>query len=74
MTLEAQIIEFKEKPSLPIGEVGVDAFGEKPYYEDRGDDETRPSSRSVNRIPTSAVCIRRTRRLKSWADPPTIRF
>ena len=25
-----------EKPSLPIGEVGVDAFGQKPYYEDRG--------------------------------------
>ncbi len=36
LTLEAQIIELKEKPSLPIGEVGVDAFGEKPYYEDRG--------------------------------------
>ena len=33
---EAQIIELKEKPSLPIGEVGVDAFGNKPYYEDRG--------------------------------------
>ena len=36
LLLEAQIIELKEKPSLPIGEVGVDAFGEKPYYEDRG--------------------------------------
>ena len=36
LTLEAQIVELKEKPSLPIGEVGVDAFGEKPYYEDRG--------------------------------------
>jgi len=34
--LEAQIIELQEKPSLPIGEVGVDAFGQKPYYEDRG--------------------------------------
>lgn len=34
--LEAQIVELKEKPSLPIGEVGVDAFGEKPYYEDKG--------------------------------------
>lgn len=34
--LEAQIVELKEKPSLPIGEVGVDAFGQKPYYEDRG--------------------------------------
>lgn len=36
LVLEAQIIELKEKPSLPIGEVGVDAFGEKPFYEDRG--------------------------------------
>ena len=36
LVLEAQIIELKEKPSIPIGEVGVDAFGEKPYYEDRG--------------------------------------
>ncbi len=34
--LEAQLIERKEKPSLPIGEVGVDAFGQKPVYEDRG--------------------------------------
>lgn len=36
LILEAQIIELKEKPSLPIGEVGMDAFGQKPYYEDRG--------------------------------------
>ena len=36
LVLEAQIVELKEKPSLPIGEVGVDAFGQKPYYEDRG--------------------------------------
>ena len=36
LILEAQIVELKEKPSVPIGEVGVDAFGEKPYYEDRG--------------------------------------
>lgn len=36
MILQAQIVELKEKPSLPIGEVGVDAFGEKPFYEDRG--------------------------------------
>jgi ornithine racemase len=34
--LEAQIIEIKQKPSLPIGEVGVDAFGHRPTYEDRG--------------------------------------
>ena len=36
VTLRAQIIELKHKPSLPIGEVGVDAFGQVPVYEDRG--------------------------------------
>lgn len=35
-TIECQIIELKEKPSLPIGEIGVDAFGNVPYYEDKG--------------------------------------
>ena len=35
-TLEAEIIELKEKQSIPIGETGVDAFGNKPVYEDRG--------------------------------------
>lgn len=34
--LEAEIVELKEKPSLPVGEAGVDAFGQKPHYEDRG--------------------------------------
>ncbi len=36
VVLQAQIIELKNKPSLPIGEVGVDAFGQVPSYEDRG--------------------------------------
>ncbi len=35
-TLEAEIIELKEKQSVPIGETGVDAFGNKPVYEDLG--------------------------------------
>lgn len=35
-TLEAEIIELKEKQSVPVGETGVDAFGNKPVYEDRG--------------------------------------
>ena len=35
-TFSAEIIELKEKPSLPIGEIGVDAFGEKPVFEDKG--------------------------------------
>ncbi len=36
ITCEAQIIELKEKPSLPIGKVGKDAFGNVPKHEDRG--------------------------------------
>lgn len=36
MILEAQIVELKEKPSLPIGEVGKDAFGNVPKYDDLG--------------------------------------
>lgn len=35
-TLICEIIELKNKPSLPIGEIGVDAFGKKPHYEDKG--------------------------------------
>ncbi len=34
--LSAEIIELKEKQSIPIGEIGVDAFGQKPSYIDRG--------------------------------------
>ncbi|MBA1336829.1 MAG: alanine racemase domain protein [Firmicutes bacterium] len=34
--LEAEIVEIKEKPSVPIGEIGVDAFGKIPVFEDRG--------------------------------------
>jgi len=34
--LEAEIIELKEKPSVPIGEIGFDAFGRKPHFEDKG--------------------------------------
>lgn len=35
-TYMAEIIELKEKPSVPTGETGVDAFGEKPVFTDRG--------------------------------------
>ncbi len=35
--LEAEIVELKKKPSVPIGESGVDAFGNKPVYSDKGD-------------------------------------
>ncbi|MCK5762054.1 MAG: alanine/ornithine racemase family PLP-dependent enzyme, partial [Candidatus Izimaplasma sp.] len=35
-TLEAEIIELKEKPSTPIGIVGMNAFGKVPEFEDKG--------------------------------------
>ncbi len=35
-TLGASIIELKEKPSVPIGEIGMNAFGKKPEFEDKG--------------------------------------
>ena len=35
-TLVAEIIELKEKPSAPIGEIGLDAFGGKPVFVDNG--------------------------------------
>jgi predicted amino acid racemase len=34
--LKAQIIEINEKPTHPIGELMVNAFGEHAHYEDRG--------------------------------------
>lgn len=35
--LEAEVIELKRKPSLPIGSRCQDAFGKQPRFEDRGD-------------------------------------
>lgn len=35
-TLKAQIIEVKNKPSYPVGELSFDAFGNVGIYEDRG--------------------------------------
>jgi len=35
-TLFAEVIEIKHKPSLPEGEIGPDAFGTVPTFEDRG--------------------------------------
>lgn len=34
--LKAEVIEVKDKPTHPIGEIAVDAFGHKPEYFDRG--------------------------------------
>lgn len=34
--LKTQIIEVKIKPSKPIGEIGRDAFGNIPFFEDKG--------------------------------------
>ena len=35
-TLKAQIIELKDKPSYPVGQLSFDAFGNVGTYEDRG--------------------------------------
>ena len=35
-TVKVEIIEIKEKPSYPQGEIFVDAYGNKPVYTDRG--------------------------------------
>ena len=37
MKIEAEFVEIRKKPTLPIGEVGHDAFGNVPVFEDRGD-------------------------------------
>jgi ornithine racemase len=34
--LFAEVIEAKDKPSLPYGDIGQDAFGKIPVFEDRG--------------------------------------
>ena len=34
--LKAQVVEIKNKPTHPIGEIFIDAFGAKPTYEDHG--------------------------------------
>lgn len=35
-TFETEIVEVKDKPTHPVGEIFVDAFGQRPVYEDRG--------------------------------------
>lgn len=36
MRIRAEVIEMKTKPSYPVGEIGIDAFGRRPTYTDRG--------------------------------------
>jgi predicted amino acid racemase len=36
VTLRAEVIEVRTKPSHPVGEIFIDAFGERPTYRDRG--------------------------------------
>jgi predicted amino acid racemase len=35
-TFAAEIVEIKEKPSAPVGRIGMDAFGQKPVFIDKG--------------------------------------
>ena len=34
--LETKIIEIRQKPSIPVGPIGVNAFGETPHFPDEG--------------------------------------
>ncbi len=34
--LEAEVVECKDKPTYPVGEIAFDAFGNRPTYTDRG--------------------------------------
>jgi len=36
MRIRAEVIEIKDKPSYPVGEIAIDAFGRRPTYTDRG--------------------------------------
>ena len=36
MTVKAEVVECRDKPSFPVGELSVNAFGEVGHYEDRG--------------------------------------
>ena len=35
--LKGELLEVKQKPSLPIGQTGVDAFGKRPTFADKGE-------------------------------------
>lgn len=35
-TVKAEVVECREKPSFPVGELSLNAFGEVGHYEDRG--------------------------------------
>lgn len=35
-SLKAEVIEIKDKPTHPVGEIFIDCFGMQPTYEDRG--------------------------------------
>ena len=35
--LSGELLEVKKKPSVPIGTMGVDAFGGRPHFEDKGE-------------------------------------
>lgn len=36
-TLKAEIVEIKDKPSIPIGTIGMNAFGKVPIFKDKGE-------------------------------------
>ena len=53
--LIAEVIESKEKPSLPSGEISQDAFGDTPSFQDRGIRQRVIISLGKQDIPTSSL-------------------
>lgn len=52
MELEAELVEVRTKPTLPIGLIGRDAFGNVPVFEDRGN-----RRRGILALGKQDVCI-----------------
>lgn len=52
VVLEAEVVEVQTKPSYPVGEIGVNAFGEKASYTDIG--ERRRAIAAIGRQDTDA--------------------
>ncbi|MBQ9979461.1 MAG: hypothetical protein IJP23_00145 [Oscillospiraceae bacterium] len=47
-TLYAEVLEVKTKPSHPVGEIIIDANGDRPVFENRGD--RKPALLGVGRV------------------------
>jgi predicted amino acid racemase len=65
MELEVEIVEIRQKPSIPIGEIAFDAFGRKPLFADRGVAACGRSRRLGSRMSMWTI-----EAVRSWSDRP----